>query len=237
MSSRSHVFDPAQFRRGVRHMLLPAVALIPFGLVCGVAANALGLSMATAFGLSAIVFSGAAQILAMELYAAGAPLSVIVPACIVIGLRLLMYSAALAPYFASLPPRWRGGLGYLLTDQSFAQTIRHFEPGMRQGAAASYFLGCGCVLWTGWQLTNLAGFVAGNVIPAAWSLDFAVPLCFVAIVAPLFRERTMQVAGLAAAVAVIALGGLPMRLNVVLAGLIGIVAGTLAESILARRSR
>jgi predicted branched-subunit amino acid permease len=237
MHPRPRAFDPVQFRRGAGQMLAPAVALIPFGLVCGVAASGLGLSVATAFGLSAIVFSGAAQILAMELYAAGTPPSVIVPACVVIGLRLLMYSAALAPHFAPLPARWRNVLGYFVTDQSFAQTIRHLEAGTRPGAAASYFLGCGAVLWAGWQMTNLAGYVAGNVIPAAWSLDFAVPLCFVAIVAPLLRERTMRIAGLAAAVAVIALAGLPMRLNVVVAGLIGIAAGTIAESVARRRAR
>lgn len=67
------VFHVTDFRQGVRHMVAPAVALIPFGLVCGVAANAAGASVWAAFGLSAVVFSGAAQILATELHAAGAP--------------------------------------------------------------------------------------------------------------------------------------------------------------------
>lgn len=230
------VLHHADFSEGVRHMLAPAVALIPFGLVCGVAANAAGASVWAAFGLSAIVFSGAAQILATELFAAGAPVSVIVLACIVIGLRLVMYSAALAPQFAPLPARWRNGLAYLVTDQAFAAAIRRFDNSDDKRPPASYFLGCGAVLWGGWQLTNLAGYIAGNVIPASWSLDFAVPLCFVAIVAPLFRERTMVIGGVVAAVAVVALASLPMRLNIVVAGLIGIAVATIAETLRVRRS-
>jgi predicted branched-subunit amino acid permease len=230
------VFHVTDFRAGVHHMLAPAVALIPFGLVCGVAANAAGASVWAAFGLSAIVFSGAAQILATELYAAGAPASVIVFACSVIGLRLVMYSAALAPQFAPLPARWRNALAYLVTDQAFAAAIRRFEKSDDKRPPASYFLGCGAVLWGGWQLTNLAGYFAGNVIPASWSLDFAVPLCFVAIVAPLFRERTMVIGGVVAAIAVMALAGLPMRLNIVVAGLLGIAVATFAETLAVRRT-
>ena len=55
----------------------------------------------------------------------------------------------------------------------------------RQGV---HFLGGGFALWLFWQLTNIAGYFAGNLIPAAWSLDFAVPLCFIALVAPHFRS-------------------------------------------------
>ena len=84
-------------------------------------------------------------------------------------------------------------------------------------------------LYLCWQLTNMIGFFAGNVIPAAWSLEFAVPLCFVALVAPLLREAPTVLAAVVAGVAVIALGGLPMKLNLIVAGVIGIVAGTLAD--------
>ncbi len=122
-----------------------------------------------------------------------------------------------------------------MTDQSFAQTIRRFSPEAPKRTAASYFLGCGIVLWVGWQITNLAGYVAGNVIPEAWSLDFAVPLCFIALLTPLFRDRSMLVAGVVAGIAVVLLAGLPMRLGIVVAGLVGIVAGATAGSLQTRR--
>ena len=84
----------------------------------------LGATLWGALGLSAIVFSGAAQILAVQLLAAGAPLAVIVLTCFVAGLRFVIYSAAMAPYLRSLPPRWQQGLAFLLTDQAFAAAIR-----------------------------------------------------------------------------------------------------------------
>ena len=58
---------------------------------------------------------------------------------------------------------------------------------------------------------------------------FAVPLCFIALMAPHFRTTPTIAAALVAGVAVLALAGLPMRLNLVVAGVLGIVAGTLAD--------
>lgn len=210
-------------------MLPAAVALVPFGIVCGVGAAAAGASLAGAIGLSAIVFSGAAQILAVQLLAAGAPVAVIVLTCFVAGLRFVIYSAAMAPYLRPLPAHWQKTLAFLLTDQAFAVAVRRFDAGDDSRAAGRHFLGSGFALWLVWQLTNLVGYFAGNLIPAAWSLDFAVPLCFIALVAPHLRSAPTIVAAIVAGVGVLALAGLPMKLNLIVAGVAGILAGTLAD--------
>ncbi len=225
---RRFLSDP-DFRAGIVEMVPGSLALAPFGLVCGVGAAAAGASALGALGLSAIVFSGAAQILAVQLLAAGAPLAVIVLTCFVAGLRFLMYSAAMAPYLRPLPPRWQQGLAFLLTDQAFAASVRRFDAGANPHAGGMHFLGGGFSLWAIWQVTNIAGYFIGNLIPPSWSLDFAVPLCFIALVAPHFRTSPTIIAALVAGVAVIALNGLPMNLNLIVAGLIGIAAGTLAD--------
>ncbi len=179
--------------------------------------------------MSTIIFSGAAQILAAQLLAAGAPLAVIILTCFVLGLRFLMYSAAMAPYVKPLSPRWQKTIAFLLTDQAFAASIRRFHAEATPHAAATHFLGAGAALWIFWQATNLIGFLTGNLIPAAWSLEFAVPLCFLALLAPLLRNASNVVAAVTAGVAVLALAGLPMRLNLIVAGVLGIAAGTLAD--------
>ena len=219
----------ADFRAGFAEMVPACIGLVPFGLVCGVGAAAAGASPLAALGLSAIVFSGAAQVLAVQLLAAGAPLAVIVMTCFVAGLRFVIYSAAMAPYVRPLPPRWQKGLAFLLTDQAFAASVRRLSAGGNPHAAGMHFLGGGFALWAWWQVTNMAGYFAGNVIPAAWSLDFAVPLCFIALVAPHLRSAPTIGAALVAGYAVIALSALPMKLNLIVAGTIGIVAGTLAD--------
>jgi predicted branched-subunit amino acid permease len=225
---RHFISDP-DFRAGFAEMVPACVAMTPFGLVCGIGAAAAGASIWGALGLSAIVFSGAAQILAVQLIAAGAPLAVIVLTCFVAGLRFLIYSAAMAPYLRPLPPRWQKGLAFLLTDQAFAASIRRFDAGADPRAGGMHFLGGGFALWALWQLMNVVGYFLGNVIPSSWSLEFAVPLCFIALVAPHFRTPPTIVAALAAGVSVIALASLPMKLNLIVAGIIGIVAGTLAD--------
>jgi predicted branched-subunit amino acid permease len=225
------LFASSDFRAGFAEMLPACVGLIPFGVVCGVGAATAGASWLAALGMSAIIFSGAAQILAGQLLAAGAPLLVIVLTCFVLGLRFLMYSAAMAPYLKGLPGRWQQALAFLLTDQAFAAAIRRFNAKDDPHGGARHFLGSGVALYLCWQITNMAGYFAGNLIPAAWSLDFAVPLCFIALVAPLMRNAPTQLAAVAAGMAVVVLDGLPMRLNLIAAGLIGICVGTVADAV------
>jgi len=216
-------------------MTPPLLGLLPFGLVCGVGAQAAGASVWQSFGLSAVMFSGAAQIIATQLIAASAPVAVTIVTCLVVGLRFLMYSAAMAPYLKSLPPRWRHALSFLLTDQAFAAGIRRFRESDDRRRAASYFLGSGLLLWVTWQLSCLTGFVAGNVIPTAWSLDFIVPLCFLSLLVPILEDRSTRIAAFAAGIAVVGLDALPMRLSLICAGLIGIAAGVIAETRTRRR--
>ena len=226
------VVDHPEFRAGFVSMLAPALALTPFGLVCGVGAAAAGADWLSALAMSAIVFSGAAQVLAAQLLSADAPAAIVILTCFVAGLRFLMYSAAMAPHLRPLPARWQRALAFLMTDQVFAAAIRRFntehpERDARDGAM--HFLGCGLALWGAWQLQNLAGFFAGHVVPPGWQIDFAVPLCFIALVAPLMRSMPAIVAALVGGVAVVALDALPMKLNLIAAGVLGIVAGTLAD--------
>lgn len=218
-----------EFRAGFVEMLPICVGLVPFGVVVGVGAAAAGVDWLAALGMAVVIFSGAAQILAVQLYAAGAPVAIIVLTCFVLGLRFLMYSAAMAPYLKVLPASWQRGLAFLLTDQAFAAAIRKFDASGGTRAAGLHFFGSGIAIWANWIVTNMIGYFAGASIPASWSLDFAVPLCFIALVAPLFRSIAPIVAAIVAGVAVVAFEALPMRLSLIAGGLAGILAGTLVD--------
>ncbi len=224
-----HVLVSRDFRAGFVEMLPACLGLMPFGIVCGVGAAAAGAHWLAAIGMSAIIFSGAAQIVAGQLLAADAPLLVIVLTTFVLGLRFLMYSAAMAPYLKPLPARWQNALAFLITDQAFAAAVRRFDRATDRHAAALHFAGAGFALWSCWQLTCLVGYFAGNLIPSAWALEFAVPLCFLALLAPLMRNAPSILAAITAGIAVIALAHLPMRLNLIVAGLLGIAVGTLVD--------
>ncbi len=207
------------------------IGIVPFGMVCGIGAIAAGASPFAALAMSAIMFSGAAQIIASQLLAAGAPLLVIVLSCLVVGLRFLVYSAAMAPYLRPLDHRWRNVLSFVLTDQAFAGTLQRFRDSDDLDANASYFLGGGALLWVVWQIATLAGILVGQVIPASWQLEFVVPLCFLAVLAPLLRDRVTLLVVVVTGVAAIALDNMPMRLSMICAGLIGIAAGVAADMV------
>ncbi len=223
------VLASEDFRAGFAEMLPVCIGVVPFGLVCGVGAAAAGANFLGAIGLSTIIFSGAAQILACQMLSAHAPVAVVILTCTVLGLRFLMYSAAMAPILQPLPRRWSGALAFLLTDQAFAAAIRKFDAHGDARRAALHYTGGGAALWTFWQATNVAGFFVGNVIPAAWSLEFTVPLCFLALLAPALRSAPHVAAAVVAGIAVVALDALPMRLNLVVAGLLGILTGAAIE--------
>jgi predicted branched-subunit amino acid permease len=226
----------AEFLAGSREAAPTLVGTVPFGLVVGVAAIAAGLTPLQGIALSLLAFSGIAQLVAMQLIAAGSPIVLTVAAAAVVSLRLLMYSASLAPHLASLDRRWRTLLAYLMTDQSFATTMhRYSQPG--EGPHRHWhFLGSSATLWITWQLAVTAGAVAGSGVPADWSLDFVVVLTFVALMVPVIRTRADLGAAIVAAVVAMATLGLPYRLSLIAGSVAGIAVG-LAIEFAHRRAR
>ena len=142
---------------GVRDMAPMMLGIVPFGIVCGVGAIAAGASPIAALAMSMIMFSGAAQIVATQLLAAGAPFAVILLSCLVVSLRLLMYSAAMAPYLRPLDHRWRNLLSFVLTDQAFAGTMQRFRDPTTCARTHRTFSARGVLLWVVWQLATVAG--------------------------------------------------------------------------------
>ena len=225
---RAHFSRPAFFE-GARDIAPMLIGIVPFGIVCGIGAITAGASPLAALAMSMIMFSGAAQIIAVQLLAAGAPFAVILLSCLVVSLRLVMYSAAMAPYLRPLDHRWRALLSFVLTDQAFAGTLQRFQTSDDMRANASYFLGSGALLWVIWQFATLAGILAGQVIPASWQLEFVVPLCFIAVLVPLLRDRVSILVFTVTTIAVIALDAIPLRLSMLCGGLLGIAAGVLGD--------
>lgn len=228
---RPHFSRPA-FLEGARDIAPMLIGIVPFGIVCGIGAIAAGASALAALAMSMIMFSGAAQIIAVQLLASGAPFAVILLSCLVVSLRLVIYSAAIAPYLHRLDRRWRSLLSFLLTDQALAGTLQRLRDSDDVRANASYFLGSGTLLWITWQIATLVGIVAGQVIPASWQLDFVVPLCFLAVLVPLLRGRVSLLVFGVATLAVIALDTIPLRLSLLGAGLLAIAAGVLGDKMM-----
>ena len=224
----------SEFLAGARDIAPVLLGTVPFGLVAGVAAISSGMSAPEGFALSLFAFSGIAQLITCQLVAVDSPVIVTVGAAFVVSLRLLMYSAALSPHLAHLDRRWRALLAFLMTDQSFAMTMRLAAEGNRPHFHWHFF-GAGLTLYLAWQASVALGIAVGAQVPASWSLDFAVTLTFIALLVPAVRTRADLAAAIVATAVALVAAGLPYRLALVVAAIAGIAAGMAVERKAARR--
>lgn len=224
--------DLQGFLLGVRDVAPMMLGVAPFGMITGVSAAAVGVGPLEAVGMSALVFAGASQLAGLALLGQAASFWVIVLTTFMINLRMAMYSASLAPYLARLRPRTRLGLAYLMTDQAYAFSILRFrrqpEPSFPR---RDYYLGVATPLWLLWLSTTAAGALLGAQVPEAWQLDFAIPLTFLALLAPAVRDRPSLVAALVGGSLALLGRDLPYNLGLVIAALLGIAAGVSAERV------
>ncbi|NHX40496.1 MULTISPECIES: AzlC family ABC transporter permease [Haloarcula] len=221
--------DTASFRRGVRDVAPLLLGIIPFGLVAGIATVNAGLGLPAAVGLSVVVFAGASQLAALELLGQNAPLTVVVATAVVINLRLLMYSASIAPYFRNFTGRWKAMLAYVLTDQAYALSVANYRSDSETDRKW-YYLGVAVTLWAVWQVTTIAGALLGTGVPDAWGLEFAIPLVFLAILVPAIEDAATAVAAAVGGAIAVVGAGLPLNLGLLVAAGVGITAGVLTES-------
>jgi len=222
------------FLHGVRTLMPLTPGVIPFGLVTGVMAIEMGMSPGTAMGMTLLFYSGSAQMVALQLLHNGVlPVAIVVTA-LIINLRFVMYSASLAPHLHHLPRRWTWPLSYLLSDQSFALFSLRFSAQGQDRFTHYFYAGTASAMWLAWQLSVLAGVLLGASIPESWSLSFAIPLSFLALLIPNLRSAaTLGAATVGGLIAVLAID-LPYNLGLVLASAGGVLAGLLIESL--RRS-
>ena len=227
---------PLTFARGLRDGAPFLLVIVPFGLLFGVVGTEAGLDPAQVMGLSVVVIAGAAQFTAVQLLQDGAPAAVIVLSALAVNLRMAVYSASLVPHLGPAPLWQRVLAAYALTDQSFAVGSVAFaaSPSRPWEEKMRYYAGACATVVPLWYLSTLAGVLAGGAIPPAVPLDFAVPITFLAIVAPMLRTRAHVVAAVTAVIVALALHGLPWNGGLFAASLAAMLAGAETERRAAR---
>jgi 4-azaleucine resistance transporter AzlC len=198
----------SEFFSGVWDEFPILVGVMPFGLIFAILAREAGLSSTETQGMSLIVFAGSSQFLLVQLAEINAPVIVMVLTGFIINLRHLLYSASIAPYTKDLSIFWKLVLSYLLTDEAYAVTIAKFQNYYKQ-KKHWYFFGAGMALWSSWQISTWLGLVIGTQIPANWSLDFALPLTFIALAVPMIKDRPGLFAALTSGIVAVLTVNLP----------------------------
>ena len=214
---------------GVRAVSPILLGVIPFGLIFGVTAANADVPILAAWASSFIVFAGASQIAIVEVLNGGGAPVVAVLTAVIINARMLMYSADMGRYTAKEPPATKLGVAYLLTDQIYLVSAHRFpDPSNAVGFIRFYVAG-GLTLWITWQITTTTGILLGAAIPESWSLEFAIPLTFMALLVLAVKDKPGLVAAVVGGSVAVATIGLPFHLGLLVGTVSGISAGIVSE--------
>ncbi|WP_172329108.1 AzlC family ABC transporter permease [Mangrovicoccus sp. HB161399] len=226
------------FWRGYRDCAPFILIVVPFSMLFGVVARDAGLDVLQTMSMAVLVIAGASQFTAVALLQDQAPVFAALAAALVVNLRMAMYSAALVPHLGHAPLGMRALMAYLMVDQAFAVAARTYEdePGMSRAEKVAYYMGCMMLICPFWYGFTLVGALAGNLVPASLELDFAAPVCFIALSAPLLRSAAHVAAACVSVAAAILFHGLPWSLGLFAAALAAMVAGVQTELWLKRRA-
>jgi 4-azaleucine resistance transporter AzlC len=152
------VFTRAGAWRGARRSLPMVAGMLPFGIVAGTVAQAHGLSWLEALLMSALVFAGAGQILALTYWTH--PLAAIL-ACFIVNLRMLLMGPSLALWLDRLRG-WRvWGSLFFMADHSWALSVTELRLG---GQDAGFLFGSGVLMWAAWVTGCVTGFAVGGLL-------------------------------------------------------------------------
>ena len=213
------------------------LVIVPFATLFGLLASEAGLNVIEALVFSIVVIAGAAQFTALQLIQEEAPTLIVLASALAVNLRMAMYSASLTPYLGAAPLWQRACAAYLTVDQSYLVAISKFErtPEMSVPERIAYFFGAvtpGAPLW---YLFTVLGAYLGTQVPETWALDFALPITFLAMIAPMFRTLAHVIAALVAVSVSLMAAEVPYSLGIIIAGMAGMVAGAQTEAWLERK--
>ncbi len=219
------------FRGGLAASVPLILGYFPISFSFGVAATQSGLTGAEAFALSLIMYSGAAQFLAVALLAAGVPVVIAAVTLVAMALRHLLYGPTLMRQAgAEARARWGAVWGFGLTDEVFGAALGELARGRR--FSEPFMLGLAAGAYGAWLAGTVAGAQAGGGALDGWpavsaGLGFMLPALFLALLLSMLNRAQVPVIVVAALVTV----GVTLALSATLGLLAGMVAGALAAAV------
>ena len=226
-----HTTGKSVFLQGMTHGAPFFVVVVPFAMLFGVIGTEAGLSIAEVMGFSVLVIAGAAQFTAIQLMVEDAPTVIVLAVSLAVNLRMAMYSAAITPHLGANPLWKRGLIAYLLVDQSYAISVMKYEdaPDMTMQEKTTYFFGVIVPIFPMWYAGTWLGAVAGQQIPPEWALDFAVPMAFIALVAPALKTGAHVAAAVVSVVGALVFSWMPYNTGLLVAGVMAMATGAEVE--------
>lgn len=207
------------------------IVIIPFGLLFGVVATEAGMDILQVMGFSILVLAGASQFTAVQLISENTPAIIVIISALAVNLRMAMYSASLVPWLGDASNKQKAWVAYSMIDQTYVLSIQHYEkyPRLTLTQRLAYFAGAAVAVCVPWMIATWLGATLGNAIPDDMALDFAVPITFIAMIAPMLRTPAHLAACFVAIVAALLFAGMPSGLGLLVAAPLGMMAGAYVE--------
>ena len=210
------------FLKGTVDVLPLMIPVVPFGIIFGAIGIELGFGPYLTYVTSIIIFSGASQIVILQLFSAGASSLVAIASSSVISTRHLLYGAVVSQHLNHLSIYWKIGLSYLLTDQAFAVSNEYFKKNNKDKFKHYHLVGSGFTLWLIWQFTTIIGIVLGSIVPDELGLTFTIPLTFLALLVNYLRNIDHLIVIILSGISSIVFFGVPFKSYIILASIIGL---------------
>lgn len=222
-------FDAVQ--QGFVSLVPLSLFVFVFGAAFGLAASQEGLSQLSTVLMSTLVFAGASQFGALDLWGSHVPVLPLVITVMAINARHLIIGATLYPYIRPLKPTVRYGVMLVASDANWAMSMRAFSQNSPSKGLGLLF-GGGIAIWLFWAVGTWVGFYFGNAIqnPSAFGFDMVMG-CFL-LTMVLGENRNTKTCLIWGAAAISSIGAylyLPENSHVVVGALVGGLVGVLVE--------
>lgn len=221
-----HEFDRQMVWAGFRQLVPISLFVTVFGAAFGLAAVQAGLQDSVIMAMSTLVFAGASQFAALELWGPQVPLFTLVLTVFAINARHLLMGATLYPWLRQLPPARRYGVMLLASDANWAMSMQAFGRGQ---PGIGLLLGGGLALWSFWVVGTWLGICFGGAIhdPRSLGLDMVMGCFLLAMVVGGEKNlRILTIWFVAAGASLLAYWFLPDNSHVVVGALAGGLTGT-----------
>ena len=220
--------ERAQFRDlikgGMRAAWPICIGYIPLGLAFGILAQKEGFDVLDIAIMSVVVFAGSSQFIAVAMLSVGAAPVSIVLTTLMVNLRHVLMSSALAVYLHHVSWRFLSLFAYGVTDESFAVNMVKFREG---GWHPYQALTVNHVANFAWIASTVLGGYGGQFIAAgSFGIDYALSAMFLCLLTFQIRGRIYIFTAIISGSLAIAISLLiPDNSFVVIASLLGATVG------------
>ncbi|HEX7110556.1 MAG TPA: AzlC family ABC transporter permease [Aestuariivirga sp.] len=214
-------------RQGVFDVAPVLVAATPIGLLWGTLAAGKGLSPFESWLMSATVFAGAAQFVAIEVWRDPVPGVLLTVTALIVNIRHVLMGASLSRHMGGIDRRWHPAMMFLMADENWAFSERR---ALKAPLSLGYYFGLALPMWFAWTTSSTVGAIVGRSFgdPAVYGFDFAFSAMFIGILAGFWKgPRTGAVLGASAIAAALAKLYVPGAWYIVIGGIVGMAVAAL----------